>query len=186
VNILCIRFFVVLAQHCGGDRPYIHPNQLDALHQEVHRQSIEKFCSARKMGGEEMSKSYQTDLDAEVQELYGECTVTLLSLSRAETHFLSLLLLVNYKKHNDSKNVFAFSRTPTTFISCMVLCYMIAGILDIIWLGGVNFVFMFAFWVCFVLLFVWLYTKYSGEYSEVGEYVDYFADVIWNNVSENI
>jgi atlastin len=92
------------------------------------------------------------------------------------------LFLVNYKKHNDSKNVFAFSRTPTTFISSMVLFYLIAGILDTIWLGGINFIFMFAFWVCFVLLSVWLYTKYSGEYAEVGEYIDYFADVIWNNV----
>ena len=64
----------------------------------------------------------------------------------------------------------------------MVICYLIAGILDMIWLGGLNFVFMFGFWVCFALLFVWLYTKYSGEYSEVGEYIDYFADVIWNNV----
>jgi atlastin len=90
---------------------------------------------------------------------------------------------VNYKKHNDSKNVFAFSRTPTTFISTMILCYLIAGILDTLWLGGINFIFMFGFWVCFALLFVWLYTKYSGEYAEVGEYIDHFADVIWNNVS---
>jgi atlastin len=94
-----------------------------------------------------------------------------------------LNFLVSYKKHNDSKNVFAFSRTPTTFISSMVLCYLIAGILDTMWLGGLTFIFMFAFWVCFALLFVWLYTKYSGEYAEVGEYIDYFADVLWNNVS---
>ena len=66
----------------------------------------------------------------------------------------------------------------------MVLCYLIAGLLDAIWLGGINFVFMFAFWVCFGLLSVWLYTKYSGEYAEVGEYIDYFADVLWNNVRE--
>ena len=96
--------------------------------------------------------------------------------------FSSFSFLVNYKKHNDSKNVFAFSRTPTTFISTMILCYLIAGILDMIWLGGLNFVFMFAFWLCFVLLFIWLYAKYSGEYVELGEYVDFFADVIWNNV----
>ncbi|CAF4300028.1 unnamed protein product, partial [Adineta steineri] len=28
-----------MEQHCGGDRPYIHPNQLDTLQREVHRQS---------------------------------------------------------------------------------------------------------------------------------------------------
>jgi len=79
------------------------------------------------------------------------------------------------------KNVFAFSRTPTTFISVMVICYIVAGILDAIWLGGLNFIFMFTFWVCFALLFVWFYTKYSGEQAEIGEYIDHFADVIWNN-----
>jgi hypothetical protein len=57
-------------KHCGGDRPYIHPNQLDLLHQEVRRQSIEKFRCARKMGGEEMSQNYQQDLDTEIAELY--------------------------------------------------------------------------------------------------------------------
>ncbi|CAF1236191.1 unnamed protein product [Rotaria sp. Silwood1] len=147
-----------MEQHCGGDRPYIHPNQLDVLHKEVRRQAIEKFRCARKMGGEEMSLTYQQDLENEILELY-----------------------TNYKKHNDSKNVFAFSRTPTTFISSMILCYFVAGILDTLWLGSITFIFMFTFWVCFVLLFVWLYTKYSGEYSEIGEYIDYFADVIWNN-----
>ena len=92
--------------------------------------------------------------------------------------------VVNFKKHNDSKNVFAFSRTPTTFVSSMIICYFIAGLLDTFWLGGINFIFMFIFWVCFILLAVWLYTKYSGEYAEIGEYIDYFADIIWNNVSK--
>ncbi|CAF3320364.1 unnamed protein product [Rotaria socialis] len=147
-----------MEQHCGGDRPYIHPNQLEALHKEADRQAIEKFRCVRKMGGEEVSMTYQKNLEDEIIELYS-----------------------NYKKHNDSKNVFAFSRTPTTFISSMILCYFVAGILDTIWLGGINFIFMFAFWVCFFLLFVWLYTKYSGEYADIGQYIDYFADVIWNN-----
>ncbi len=129
------------------------------------------------MGGEQMSQIYLQELENEIAELYGKNNKTIL-ISKNSFGFLA-----NYKKHNDSKNVFAFSRTPTTFISSMVLCYLIAGILDTFWLGGINFIFMFAFWVCFVLLFVWLYTKYSGEYAEIGEYIDYFADVIWNNVS---
>jgi atlastin len=129
------------------------------------------------MGGEQMSQIYLQELENEIAELYGKNNKTIL-ISKNSFGFLA-----NYKKHNDSKNVFAFSRTPTTFISSMVLCYLIAGILDTFWLGGINFIFMFTFWVCFVLLFVWLYTKYSGEYAEIGEYIDYFADVIWNNVS---
>jgi atlastin len=62
--------FFFFIKHCGGDRPYIHPNQLDVLHQEVRRQSIEKFRCARKMGGEQMSQNYQQDLENEITELY--------------------------------------------------------------------------------------------------------------------
>ncbi len=62
--------FCFSVKHCGGDRPYIHPNQLDVLHQEVRRQSIEKFRFARKMGGEQMSQNYQQDLENEITELY--------------------------------------------------------------------------------------------------------------------
>jgi len=131
------------------------------------------------MGGEQMSQNYQQELENEVTELYRKHKLNKLKNTNNPSF---VFFLVNFKKHNDSKNVFAFSRTPTTFISSMVLCYLIAGLLDIIWLGGINFIFMFTFWVCFVLLSVWLYTKYSGEYAEIGEYIDYFADVIWNNV----
>ena len=64
--------FVDFLQHCGGDRPYIHPNQLDVLHQEVRRQSFDKFRCARKMGGEQMSQNYQQELENEIFELYGK------------------------------------------------------------------------------------------------------------------
>jgi len=62
---------LLLLKHCGGDRPYIHPNQLEVLHQEVRRQSIDKFRSARKMGGEQMSQNYQLELENEILEHYG-------------------------------------------------------------------------------------------------------------------
>ena len=121
---------------------------------------------------------YQQDLEVEIDELFRES----LHWSRCAERLDLRFILENYKKHNDSKNVFAFSRTPTTFISMMVICYLIAGILETIWLGGLNFIFMFAFWACFILLFIWLYTKYSGDRPEVGEYIDHFADVIWTKV----
>ena len=123
-----------------------------------------------------MSQNYQQELDNELAELFRK------KKRKNSIDFDLFLISVNFKKHNDSKNVFAFSRTPTTFISSMVICYLIAGLLDAIWLQSITFIFMFAFWLCFILLSIWLYTKYSGEYVEAGEYIDYFADVIWNNV----
>ncbi|CAF1490627.1 unnamed protein product, partial [Didymodactylos carnosus] len=124
------------------------------------RQSLVEFRRAVKLGDDQVSQSYQEVLDGEMSELFS-----------------------NYKKHNDSKNLCDFGRTPITFISCMVICSLIAVVLDAVWLGGLKFIFMFPFWMCFVLLLVWLYTKYRGQYSEIGEYIDYFSDVVWNNVS---
>ena len=97
---------------------------------------------------------------------------------------LVLFSLENYKKHNDSKNVFAFSRTPTTFIILMILAYIISGILETLWLGGLNFIFMLIFWMCFILLTAWLTTKYSGQYADVGQHIDHFADMIWTYVRQ--
>ena len=60
-----------MKKHCGGDRPYIHPHQLDLLHQEIYRTAVEKFRCVRKLGGEEMAESYLKDLDTELNERYG-------------------------------------------------------------------------------------------------------------------
>ncbi len=73
---------MIYVKHCGGDRPYIHPNQLEALHQEVRRQSIEKFRCARKMGGEEMSQNYQQELEIEILEFYGKKILFFLKFSK--------------------------------------------------------------------------------------------------------
>jgi len=151
-------YIQAMEQHCGGDRPYIHPNQLEVLHREIYRKAIDKFCRTRKIGGEELSQRYQQDLEKEIVETFEK-----------------------YKKHNDSKNVFAFSRTPTTFIILMIVSYMISGLLETLWLGGLNFIFMMVFWICFLLLSTWLTTKYSGQYPDVGQYIDHFADLIWSH-----
>ncbi|CAF4026335.1 unnamed protein product, partial [Didymodactylos carnosus] len=36
--------------YCGGDRPKIHPNPLEALHNAVRRQSLVEFRRAVQMG----------------------------------------------------------------------------------------------------------------------------------------
>ena len=66
----------------------------------------------------------------------------------------------------------------------MIVSYMISGILETLWLGGFNFIFMMIFWICFILLSTWLTTKYSGQYPDLGQYIDHFADLIWTHVNQ--
>lgn len=111
------------------------------------------------MGGESLSVKYFDELRREMDELFE-----------------------SYVKHNDSKNIFAFSRTATSLIAIMILTYVVSGILEWFWLGSFSFILNFVFWSCFVLLCAWIYVKYSGEYKEIGEYIDGLADLLWRRV----
>jgi atlastin len=140
----------------------MHPHHLQASHVQIKEEAIKKFQSARKMGGVTLSDKYQTELENEIEDLF-----------------------LNYVKHNDSKNIFAFSRTVTSLIAVMIITYLLSGILEWFWLGSFSFLLNFFFWTCFVLLAAWVYVKYSGEYKEIGEYIDGLADILWRKVSNN-
>lgn len=148
-----------MEQHCGGDRPFMHPQHLTAANTQIKDESVKKFQSVPKMGGDSLSQKYLDELNAEIDSLYE-----------------------NYVKHNDSKNLFAFSRTATSLIAIMILTYISSGILEWFWLGSFSFIMNFMFWSCFFLLCAWVYVKYSGEYKEIGEYIDGLADVLWRRV----
>lgn len=137
----------------------MHPHHLQAAHEQIKEESSNKFKSTRKMGSETLSNRYLDELNKEVDELFA-----------------------SYVKHNDSKNIFAFSRTATSLIAVMILTYLSSGILEWFWLGSFSFLLNFVFWSCFVLLFAWVYVKYSGEYKEIGEYIDGLADILWKKV----
>jgi hypothetical protein len=149
-------------KHCGGDRPYLHPHHLQATNTQIKDESIKKFHSVPKMGGESLSTKYFEELIQEMDELYE-----------------------NYVKHNDSKNIFAFSRTATSLIAIMIITYILSGVLEWLWLGSFSFILNFLFWSCFFLLCAWVYVKYSGEYKEIGEYIDGLADILWRKVRTN-
>jgi atlastin len=152
-----------MEQHCGGDRPYMHPHHLQTANAQIKEESVKKFHGVPKMGGETLSQRYLDELENEISELFE-----------------------NYVKHNESKNIFAFSRTATSLIAIMILTYIFSGILEWFWLGKLSFILNFAFWMCFFLLGAWVYVKYSGEYKEIGEYIDGLADLLWRKVNKII
>ena len=160
---LAKEFYInAMEQHCGGDRPYMHPQHLQTANRQIEDEALSRFNAVPKMGGEAMSAQYLDELRAEMHLLYD-----------------------NFMKHNDSKNIFAFSRTATSLCAIMIITYIASGILEWLWLGSLAFILNFVFWTCFALLSAWIYVKYSGEYKEIGEYIDGLADFLWRQVTEN-
>jgi atlastin len=152
-----------MEQHCGGDRPYCHPHHLVIANTQIKESALSKFHSVPKMGGESLSVKYLAELNKEMDELFE-----------------------NYVRHNDSKNIFAFSRTATSLLAIMVFSYLLSGLLEFFWLGSFSFILNFLFWSCFFLLCAWIYVKYSGEYKEIGEYIDGLADILWRRVYQPV
>ncbi|NXG47494.1 ATLA1 protein, partial [Psilopogon haemacephalus] len=68
-------------QVCGGDKPFLAPSDLQSKHTELKEEAVKLFRGVKKMGGEEFSRRYLQQLEAEIDELY-----------------------IQYIKHNDSKN----------------------------------------------------------------------------------
>lgn len=156
-------YTAAMEQHCGGDRPYMNPHHLKAANEQVRDEAIKKFNGVPKLGGASLSVVHFSDLIKEIDESYE-----------------------SYIRHNASKNMFALSRTVSSLVAVMVLTYVCSFILDFLWLGSLSFVWNFIFWTCFGLLSAWLYVKYSGEYIEVGEYIDGLTDMLWEKIYQPI
>jgi atlastin len=144
---------------CGGDRPYLHAKNLTASNNRIKEQSIQIFNTAPKLGGDTFSRKYLNELINEMNNLFE-----------------------NYLKHNECKNVFASSRTPISLLILMVCVYFIESGLKSIGIGLFSFTLDFFFWTAMLLLLSWLYVKSSGDYKEIGEYIDACADFLWKRV----
>jgi hypothetical protein len=104
-----------------------------------------------------------------------------------ELHKPKSMLMKTVEENNlASKNVgniFEFSRTATSLIAVMVITYLSSGILEWFRLNSFSFLLNFICWSCFVLLFARVFVKYSGEYKEIGEYIDSLADILSRKVT---
>lgn len=56
---------------CGGDKPYIAPADLERCHEQYRECSVRHFRSVKKMGGDDFCQRYQSQLEAELDEAYG-------------------------------------------------------------------------------------------------------------------
>lgn len=112
------------------------------------------------MGGPEFSQSYLDRLDSEISDLYS-----------------------NFIRHNESKNIFAAAKTPAVLFFIIVACYFTSGVFGILGLNAVSNIINLAMLLVLVVLGVWVYSRYTGEWRDIGVAVDDIASSLWENVS---
>uniref|UniRef100_UPI000B4CC08F atlastin-1-like n=1 Tax=Lonchura striata TaxID=40157 RepID=UPI000B4CC08F len=149
-------------QVCGGDKPFLAPSDLQAKHAELREEAVRLFRAVKKMGGEEFSRRYLQQLEAEIDELY-----------------------IQYIKHNDSKNIFHAARTPATLFVVIFITYVLAGVTGFIGLDIIASLCNMILGLTLITLCTWAYIRYSGEYRELGAVIDQVAAALWDQGSTN-
>ncbi|NXC07126.1 ATLA1 protein, partial [Orthonyx spaldingii] len=147
---------------CGGDKPFLAPSDLQAKHAELREEAVRLFRGVKKMGGEEFSRRYLQQLEAEIDELY-----------------------IQYIKHNDSKNIFHAARTPATLFVVIFITYVLAGVTGFIGLDIIASLCNMVLGLTLITLCTWAYIRYSGEYRELGAVIDQVAAALWDQGSTN-
>ncbi|KAI4496638.1 hypothetical protein M0804_000448 [Polistes exclamans] len=143
---------------CGGIKPFLATALLDAEHQRCMDSAIHHFQNKRKMGGDEFSQMYMEKLIKDMDEAY-----------------------LQFKAHNESKNIFKAARTPAVFLVIAVTMYILSGIFGLVGLYGIANTCNIILGIALLTFVFWAYVKYSGELHEMGTRIDELANAIWEN-----
>lgn len=148
---------------CGAERPYINEHILEIEHLRTRDSALEVFNSRRKMGGEEFSLKYRERLENEICESFE-----------------------NLRALNENKNIFKAANTPITLATLAMLFYVGSQILGLMGLYPFANVLNLAMMATFILLSTWSYTKYSGNFAEMGSSIDSVAITIWDSAIQPV
>ncbi|XP_017140673.1 atlastin [Drosophila miranda] len=146
----------LMEEVCGGTRPYLSTAHLETEHVRVKDKALFQFATKRKMGGEEFTEKFRVQLDDDLEEVF-----------------------VNYKAHNESKNIFKAARTPAVYFACAVIMYILSGIFGLVGLYTFANFCNLVMGVALLTLALWAYIRYSGELSDFGGKLDEFATLMW-------
>ena len=135
------------------------PERLKEKHEEIQAMCMEQFRSTRKMGGEVFSKSFEEKLEGQIEEAY-----------------------ISFVKRNEGKHILNAYRTPAVLFTVMALSYLISSILDMLGVESLSRTAIFGLYIPLLLVAVWAYVRYSGDFREVGEAIDNVTSAIWVQV----
>lgn len=89
------------------------------------------------MGGEEFSERYREQLDLDLDDAF-----------------------VNFKAHNESKNIFKAARTPAVFFATAVIMYILSGIFGLVGLYTFANFCNLIMGISLLTLALWAYIRY--------------------------
>jgi len=144
---------------CGGERPYLNESVLELEHHRILDQAITEFDARKKMGGEEFSHKYRDQLTKELDEAF-----------------------IQFKAHNDSKNIFKAANTPITLFAIWSILYIVSQFCALIMLSPISNLCNLLMWGIVITGATWAYVKYSGEFSNVGSQIEDATGWIWDNL----
>ncbi|XP_050722071.1 atlastin-like isoform X1 [Eriocheir sinensis] len=145
----------------GGDRPFLKTAQMEAEHTKLKEKAIQTYLEKNKYGRKNQSvvEKYQLMLEEEIEKMY-----------------------TKYSLQNEAKNVFKAARTPATLFCVLMFFYLMSGIFGLFGMYSFANVCNLGMGVFLIMLTVWAYVRYSGEYRDAGVYIDELATFLWENV----
>lgn len=141
---------------CGGAKPYLNSALLESEHQRIKSTALEQFTKKRKMGGEEFSETYKTKLESDMEDLF-----------------------IQFKQHNETKNIFKAARTPAVFFVLAVALYILSGVFGLVGLYYLANMANLLMGCSLVILITWFWVRYHGNMIHIGERIDDIASLIW-------
>ncbi|XP_011305185.1 atlastin isoform X2 [Fopius arisanus] len=143
---------------CGGTKPFLATAHLESEHQRCVDKALHQFVNKRKMGGDEFSQTYMEKLMKDMDESF-----------------------LQFKAHNESKNIFKAARTPAVFFAIAVTMYVFSGVFGLVGLYTLANICNLIMGIGLLTLVLWAYIRYSGELREIGTQIDDLASAIWEN-----
>lgn len=128
----------LMEEVCGGTRPYLSTAHLETEHLRVKDKALFQFATKRKMGGEEFTEKFRQQLDTDLEDSF-----------------------VNYRAHNESKNIFKAARTPAVYFACAVIMYIVSGIFGLVGLYTFANFCNLVMGVALLTLALWAYIRYA-------------------------
>ncbi|XP_051166542.1 atlastin isoform X2 [Leptopilina boulardi] len=144
---------------CGGTKPFLATAHIESEHQRCVDKALHQFQNKRKMGGEEFSQMYMEKLIKDMDDAF-----------------------LQFKAHNESKNIFKAARTPAVFFAIAITMYIFSGIFGLVGLNTLSYACNVTMGVGLLTLALWAYIRYSGELREVGTKIDELASALWENL----
>ncbi|KAJ2938556.1 hypothetical protein O0L34_g13052 [Tuta absoluta] len=151
-------YTTLMEEVCGGAKPYLQTQLLEAEHHRIRDKALHAFHAKRKMGGDEFSQSYCEQLTHDLEEQFNA-----------------------FRAHNESKNIFKAARTPSVYFAIALVFYILSGVFGLVGLYPVANLCNLAMGLALLTLVLWAYIRYSGEMRELGVTIDDTANVLWDN-----